>query len=111
MDPGGGKGHAVIGADSVGQAVVPEELLKDRAHALPSSRQQAVTGEEVASVLVSNRERIAVDPVAGAKVTFKVGRPEIIRLSGGSRDHSRMLVTAATAPLFHQAAARQEIAR
>src|SRR5262249_36971380 len=81
MDPGGGKGHAVIRAKGAGKAIFTEESLKDRAHAAPSGRQQAVTRQQVPSVLIGDRERIAVDPVARAKVPLEVRRPEVVRPS------------------------------
>ena len=41
-------------------------------------RQQAVAREQVARVLVGDRQRIAVDPIAGPELAFEVGGPEII---------------------------------
>src|SRR5713101_3015178 len=79
MDAGGGEGDAVVGANGPRQPVLAKEALEDGADALALGREQAVTAEQVARVLVGDRQGVAVDPVAGPEVALEVPRPEIIR--------------------------------
>ena len=51
-----------------------------------------MTRQQEARVLIGDRERIAIDPIAGAEVAFEVGRPEIIRLRRDRRHDPRMLL-------------------
>lgn len=37
-----------------------------------------MTRQEIAGVLVGDRQRVAIDPVARAEVPLEVGRPEIV---------------------------------
>jgi hypothetical protein len=62
--------------------------------------EQAVTGQEVAGVLVGDRQGIAVDAVARAEVALEVSGPEIVGLRGRRRDDAGMLVVAPAAPLL-----------
>src|SRR5260370_29502954 len=111
MDAGRGEGHPVVGADGAGQAILPEEPVEDGAHAVALRGEQAVTGEEVAGVLVGDRQRIAVDAVAGPEVALEVRGPEIVGLRGGRRDDAGMLVVPPPAAFLDEAAASQQIAR
>jgi hypothetical protein len=63
MDPTRGEGHAVVGPDRAGQAELAEGAFEDRAGAAALGRPQALAGEQVARVLIGERERIAPDPV------------------------------------------------
>jgi hypothetical protein len=71
MNPGGGEGHAVVGADRAWQAILAKEAIEDGAHALALGGEQAVARQEVAGVLIGDRQRIAVDPVAVRKWPLK----------------------------------------
>ena len=65
VDAGRGEGDAVVGANGGRQAVLVKDLLKDMPSARALRRPKPPTFEEVARVQVSNRQRVAVDPVAG----------------------------------------------
>ena len=58
--------------------------------ALALGREQAVAAEQVARVLVGDRQRIAVDPIAGAELALEVRGPEIIGLRRGRRHDAGM---------------------
>ena len=106
VDAGGAKGHAVVGADRPRQAVLPEEPFEDRAHLLALRSEQAVASQEVAGVLVGDRQRVAVHAIAGAEVALEVGGPETIGLRGGRRHDPGVLVVAPAPPVLDQPAAR-----
>jgi len=80
VDAGGGERHPVVGANGAGQPVLAKEAIEDGADAPPFSREQAVTAEQVARVLVRDRQRIAIDAIAGPEVALEIRGPEIIRL-------------------------------
>jgi len=105
------EGHAVVGANGPRQPVGAEQTIEDRADAGAIRRQQALTPEQVARVLIGDRQRIAVDPIAGPELAFEIGRPQIVGVRRGRCHHTRMREYAAAAPLLHQAFARQEITR
>ena len=110
VDAGRGEGHAVVGANRAGQAVLAEQPVEDGADAVALGGEQAVTRQEIAGVLVGDRQRVAIDAVAGPEVALEVRGPEIVGLRGGRRDDAGMLVVPPPAPLLDQAASRQEIA-
>jgi hypothetical protein len=111
VDAGGGEGHAVIGANGARQPVLPKEPIEDGAHAHAFGGEQAVTRQQIASVLVGNRQRVAVHRVPRAEVAFEVGRPEIVGLGGRGRDDAGMLIVPPPAAFLDQPAASQQIAR
>ena len=59
---------------------------------------------------VGDRQRVAIDPVAGPEVALEVGGPQIVGLRHGHGDDPGMLNVAPAAALLHQPPARQEIA-
>ena len=111
VDAAGGERHAVIGADRLRQAKGAEGVLEDRAHAAPLGRAEALAGEQVARVLVGDRQRVTVEPVAGPEVAFEVGRPEVVGGGGRQRHDARMLMGPAAPALLDQAPAGQQVAR
>jgi hypothetical protein len=74
VNAAGGKRHAVVRANGARQPVLAEEAVEDRADALALGREQAVTAEQVARVLVGDRERIAIEAIAGAEVALEIRR-------------------------------------
>jgi hypothetical protein len=110
VDPSRGEGHAVVGADGAGQAILSEQSVEDGAHAVAFRGEQAVAGEEVAGVLVGDGERVAIDAVAGPEVPLEVRGPEIVRLRRDRRDHAGVLRVAPAPAFLDEAAAGQEIA-
>jgi hypothetical protein len=110
MNPGGGEGHAVVGANGARQPVLPEQAVEDGPHAVAFGREQTMAGQEIPGVLVGNRQGVAVDAIARAEVALEIGGPEIVGLRGGHRNNAGMLIVAPSAPLLHQAPPRQEIA-
>jgi hypothetical protein len=61
-------------------------------------------------VLVGDRQRVAVDAVAGAEVALEVRGPEVVGLRGGRRDDAGVLVVPPAPPFLDQAATGQQIA-
>ena len=70
-----------------------------------------MTGEQKAGVLIGDRERKAVDPIAGAKLALEVSGPEIIRTGRSRRHDAGVLMRPPAPPPQHQAAAREQIRR
>ena len=105
------EGHAVVGADRPRQPVRAEQAFEDRADPVALRRQQPLTPQQVARVLIGDGQRVAVDPIPRPELPFEVRRPQIIRLRGGGRHDTWMRVHASPPPFFHQALARQEIPR
>jgi hypothetical protein len=71
VNAGGGEGHAVIGANRAGQAILAKESIEDGAYAPSSGGEPAVARQEIAGVLVGDRQRVAVDRVPRAKWPLK----------------------------------------
>lgn len=80
VDAGGGEGHPVVGANGPRQPILVKEAIENAADAPPFRREQAATAEEVVRVLVGDRQRIAIDAIAGPEVALEICGPEIIRL-------------------------------
>ena len=76
---------------------------------MPPGREQAVAGQEVAGVLVGDREGIAVDPIAGPEVALEVGGPEVVGLRRRGGNDPGVLIVAPAAPFLDEPAARQEV--
>jgi hypothetical protein len=110
VNAGGGEGHPVVGTNRTRQPVLAKQPVEDGADADALRAEQAMTGQQIASVLVGDRQRVTVDPIAGAEVALEVGCPEIVGLRREWRDHAGMLVVAPAAPLLHQAAMCLKIA-
>src|SRR5437773_7562025 len=68
VNPGRGEGHPIVGANRAGQPVLAKQSVEDGAHALPLGGEQAVARQQIASVLIGNRQRIAVEAIARAEV-------------------------------------------
>ena len=60
-------------------------------------------------MLIGDRERVAIDAVAGSKLALEVGRPEIIRCRRRRPDHPWMRRGAPVAPALHEPATREEV--
>src|SRR5438876_7067525 len=75
-----GKRRAVIGADPLWEAIAPEEPPKHGPTRVDRRLQQAAAAEQKPSRRVLDRERVAVDAIAGAELSFEIGGPDRIRL-------------------------------
>ncbi len=75
MDATRREGDAVVGPDGPRQAELAEGVLEDRAGAPALDARQPSTGEQIARVLIGNRERVAPHPIAryGTKVCAGAG--------------------------------------
>src|SRR5919109_322994 len=93
------------------QSVLAKEPIEDGLDAVALGGEQTVARQEIPGVLVGDRQRVAVDRVPRAEVTFEVGGPEIVGLSGQGRDDAGMLPLPSPAPLLDQSATGQKIAR
>src|SRR6266850_1952217 len=63
-----GEGYPVVRTNRARQAIFAKQAIEDRAHPVAFRREQAVAREEIAGVLVSDGQRITVDPVARAEM-------------------------------------------
>lgn len=70
-----GERHAVVGADRVRKAVVPERALEHGLCHEGLGREQPLTGQQVARVLIGDRERIAIHAIPRAELPFEIGGP------------------------------------
>src|SRR5438067_13351083 len=93
VDAGGGEGHAVIGTNGVRQPVLPKEPIENGVDAVALGGKQAVARQEIAGVLIGDRERVAINR-----------GPEIVGLSGHDRNDAGMLPLPPAAPLLDQSA-------
>ena len=110
MDAVGREGHAIVGADGAGQTEATKRAFEDGTHAVALSRAQPLAGEQKTRVLISQRERVAPDPVARPELPFEVRSPEIVRRVRGRGDDPGMMMWPTAAPLLHEPFPRQEIA-
>jgi len=83
VDAGGGKRHAVVGAKGPRQAVLAEEAIEDGSDARALGREQAVAAQQVARVLVRDRQRIAIDRIARPEVALEVRSPQVVGVGRG----------------------------
>ena len=109
VQPGRREWHAVVGANRARETEFSEETIEDGVDAGALGREQALAGQQVAGVLVGDRERIAVATITRAEVTFEVGRPQIVRRRGDGGHHAWMLTRVPAPPFFHQAVASQHV--
>src|SRR5215467_8741991 len=65
VDARGREGHAIVRANRLGQALLPEEAIEDGADAHALGRWQTLTRQEIAGMLVCHGQGIAVDAIAG----------------------------------------------
>ena len=89
---------------ATGNPYFPERPLEDRPRRDGLRREERMAGQKETSMLIGDRERIAVLPIARAKLAFVVGRPQIVRRGGGRADHARMSRRPPGPALLHQAA-------
>ncbi len=73
---------------------------------VPLMERQALAGEQEAGVLIGDRQRVAVDPIAGPEVPLEVGGPEVIGSAGVRRDDAGMERGPPPPAPLHQTAAR-----
>ena len=109
VDTGRGERHAVVGANGARQPVLAKEAIEDGADALALGREQAVTAEQVARVLVCDRQRIAIDAIAGPEVALEVCGPEVIRPFRRRGHDPRVRVVTAASTLLDQPPSGQEV--
>jgi hypothetical protein len=83
---GGGEGHPVVGANAFGEPELTEEAHEYRFGLGHRSRAQGLAAQKVAAVAVRDRQRIAIDPVAGLEVSLEVGTPHDV---GGADSRGR----------------------
>ena len=82
MDAGRAEGRAVVRSDGARQADVAEEPVEHEPAVLGADRRQGVTGEQIAAMLVGDREGVAVRAIAGAEVALEVRGPHVVRPRG-----------------------------
>ena len=109
VNPGGGERHPVVGSNRARQTVFAKHALEDGSDPVAFRREQPVAGQQIARVLVGDRQGVAIDPVARAEVPFEVGRPQIVGVGRPHRHDARVLVSAPAATFLHQPAAGEKI--
>src|SRR2546427_2948522 len=70
MDARRAEGCPVVRADRAGQADVAEEPIEHEPALLRADRSEGVTRQQIAAVLVGDRQGIAVRAIAGAEVAL-----------------------------------------
>ena len=75
---GAGEGHAVIGADRLGQAKLLESALEHGEGVGFLGGRQGLAAEEVAAGEVADGERVAVAPIGEHELAFVVGAPQLV---------------------------------
>jgi hypothetical protein len=111
MDTTRREGHAVVSADRPREAELAEGVLEDRASAAALDRPQAAAGEQVAGVLVADRQGVAPHAVARGELALEIGGPEIVRGVGGRWHHAGVLMRPAAPALLDQACSDEEVPR
>ena len=91
MDPGGGERCPVVTADALGEAAGAEQVAEVRVHPGPCNIQQPLTAEQVATEVIDDGQRVAIDAVARAELAFEVDGPDLVRGGGGEGSGARML--------------------
>ena len=74
-----GERLAVIAANPVGQPIVAKRALEAPAGEARTAAEQRITPQHIAAEPVSQRQRIAVHPVARAELALEIGGPRRIR--------------------------------
>ena len=110
MDGLGGERDAVVGADGARQAVLAEGALKRRLGARCLDIPQAVARQQVAGMLVGDRQWIAVHPVPRPELALEVCRPEIIGRRGVRGHGARVDGASPPSPLGDEPFPREQIA-
>ena len=80
-----GKRLAVIAANPGGQPVVAKRALEAPAGEERTAAEQRITPQHIAAEPVSQRQRIAVHPVARAELALEIGGPRRIRPGDGGQ--------------------------
>src|SRR5262245_2041021 len=101
--------HAIVRANGDGQAVFAERPLKHGTRRDSLRRQPPAAGEQIPRVLIGDRERKTVQPIAGAELAFEVCGPEVVRHRRRGADHAGMLRLAAPRAMMDEASPRQQI--
>ncbi len=109
MDAGRGERGAVVGADRVGQADLPEEgpehgLRKRRLH-----RPESPTHQQGPAEMIRHRQGIAVLSIARLELPFEIGGPYLIRMVALHRGRARVGPRAATPILSEQIVALEDV--
>ena len=75
---GAGEGHAVVGADGLGQAELLEDALEHGEGIDLLGGRQRLAGEQVAAGEVADGERVAVAPIGEHELALVVGAPQVV---------------------------------
>ena len=110
VDAVGGEGHTVVGADRARQAELPKSALEDRTGTVTFDVRPPLTGQQVPSVLIADREREAPHAIARGELALEVGRPEIVGHSRRRGNDAGVLMVASASAFLDQALAGEEIA-
>src|SRR5882724_7609551 len=103
-----GKGRAVVAADRPGQAMLAKSPHEARAHPL-AGRPHDAAGQQIAAMIVADRQRIAAFTIPGAKPTLEVGAPDIVRLRDVEEGPGRRAERPAPPAAHTQTLAAQQI--
>src|SRR6266446_1982585 len=96
-----GERDAVVGADRTWQTVLTKHRLETGAGAATLGPTQTLATQQIAAVVVADRQWIAALAIAEPKLAFEVGAPDIVWSADGS-ERLRMRRHLGTAPTTRQ---------
>ncbi len=105
----GGERHAIVRADTLGQAACFEHAREDWFGLRDARRRQGLAAEENAAVTIGDGQRIAVAAVASLEVSFAVRTSHVVGRIHGTGGCARMPNDAALALRGHQAVAAEHV--
>ena len=74
----GGKGHAIVGADALGEPELVKQPREHRFGLVYRGRVQRLAAQQIAAEAIGDGQGIAVPAVAGFELAFEVGAPGVI---------------------------------
>lgn len=106
---GGGEGHAIVGTDDPGKAVVLEKTQEDGARQVNRGGGESLAAEQKSAEPVDEGEWEAVDPIAGPELPLEVGGPDIVGVEHRGERFSGMPGEATSSPSHDEAMALENI--
>ena len=92
-----GEGHAVVGADGLGQAELLEHPLEDGEGVDLLGGRQRLAAEQIAAGEVADGERVAVAAIGEHELAFVVGAPQVVGWQRPGQRRALRLVAALAA--------------
>src|SRR6266853_3188603 len=106
-----GEWNAIIGADRTRQSIVTEHRFETGPGAAALGPRQPLATEQVAAVVVADRQRIAALAITEPELAFEVGTPDVVRSAHRSkRLRLRWHLGSVPTPRHHQTVPLQNLA-